>query len=451
MYTPHTPQEIEEMLKAIGVASIDDLFVAVPKEFRYPKLDLPEAMTEMEIAAELNEISSANASTDDFISFLGAGAYHHYIPAAVDMLLKRGEFYTAYTPYQPEVSQGTLQAIFEFQSLMVEMTGMDVSNASHYDGATAAAEAANLAYHFFRGKRKKILVSRSVHPQYREVIRTYMQGLEDVEVVGDEIGEGSLESEKYLLDLVDTDTALVVVQYPDFFGRIYDYTKLVDLAHSHGALVAFVFNPTALGVLKPPGEFGADIAVGDGQPLGLPLSFGGPYLGIFTIKDAYVRKLAGRLVGETVDSEGKRAYVLTLTAREQHIRRERSTSNICTNQGLMALAATIYLSVLGKHGFKQVSNLCYQKAHYAAEQIAALDGFEMAFPGQPFFHEFVIKTPKPVNEINLHLQDHWILGGYDLSQEYPELENHMLVAVTEMISKEDIDEFVTVLAEVSHD
>jgi len=451
MYTPHTPQEIEEMLKAIGVASIDDLFVAVPKEFRYPKLDLPEAMTEMEIAAELNEISSANASTDDFISFLGAGAYHHYIPAAVDMLLKRGEFYTAYTPYQPEVSQGTLQAIFEFQSLMVEMTGMDVSNASHYDGATAAAEAANLAYHFFRGKRKKILVSRSVHPQYREVIRTYMQGLEDVEVVGDEIGEGSLESEKYLLDLVDTDTALVVVQYPDFFGRIYDYTKLVDLAHSQGALVAFVFNPTALGVLKPPGEFGADIAVGDGQPLGLPLSFGGPYLGIFTIKDAYVRKLAGRLVGETVDSEGKRAYVLTLTAREQHIRRERSTSNICTNQGLMALAATIYLSVLGKHGFKQVSNLCYQKAHYAAEQITALDGFEMAFPDQPFFHEFVIRTPKPVNEINLHLQDHWILGGYDLSQEYPELENHMLVAVTEMISKEDIDEFVTVLAEVSHD
>ena len=225
MYTPHTPQEIEEMLKAIGVASIDDLFVAVPKEFRYPKLDLPEAMTEMEIAAELNEISSANASTDDFISFLGAGAYHHYIPAVVDMLLKRGEFYTAYTPYQPEVSQGTLQAIFEFQSLMVEMTGMDVSNASHYDGATAAAEAANLAYHFFRGKRKKILVSRSVHPQYREVIRTYMQGLEDVEVVGDEIDEGSLENEKYLLDLVDTDTALVVVQYPDFFGRIYDYTK----------------------------------------------------------------------------------------------------------------------------------------------------------------------------------------------------------------------------------
>jgi glycine dehydrogenase subunit 1 len=447
MYTPHTPQEIEEMLSVIGVKSIEELFEKVPVKHRFPELDLPVGITEMEVAAELSEIASANASTDDFISFLGAGAYNHYIPAAVDMILKRGEFYTAYTPYQPEVSQGTLQAIFEFQSLMTELTGMDVSNASHYDGATASAEAANLAYHTFRGKRKKVLVSRSVNPQYRETIRTYMKGTENVSVIGDDI-ENSENFETFG-NLIDKDTAVVIVQYPDFLGRIYDYANLVDKAHEAGALVTFIFNPTALGILKPPGAFDADIAVGDGQPLGIPLSYGGPYLGIFTIKDKYVRKLAGRLVGETVDEEGTRAYVLTLTAREQHIRREKSTSNICTNQGLMALAATVYLSLLGKSGFKQVANLCYQKAHYAAEQIAKLPNFELAYPNTPFFHEFVIKTPKPVNEINLHLEHHWILGGYDLSQDYPEMENHMLIAVTEKISREDIDEFVAALEEVT--
>jgi glycine dehydrogenase subunit 1 len=447
MYTPHTPQEIEEMLSVIGVKSIEELFELVPSEYRFPELDLPAGLTEMEIAAELNAIASANASTDDFVSFLGAGAYNHYIPAAVDMILRRGEFYTAYTPYQPEVSQGTLQAIFEFQSLMTELTGMDVSNASHYDGATAAAEAANLAYHTFRGKRKKILVSRSVNPQYRETIRTYMYGLENVQVHGDDEDAG-LET---FAGLIDLDTAVVIVQYPDFFGRINDYTKLVEKAHEQGALVTFVFNPTALGVLKPPSAFDADIAVGDGQPLGISLSYGGPYLGIFTIKDKYVRKLAGRLVGETVDEEGTRAYVLTLTAREQHIRREKSTSNICTNQGLLALAATVYLSLLGKSGFKQVANLCYQKAHYAAEQISKLPGFELAYPDTPFFHEFVVKTPKPVNEINLRLENHWFLGGYDLSQDYPEMKNHMLVAVTEKIGREDIDDFAAALEEVTRD
>jgi glycine dehydrogenase subunit 1 len=451
MFTPHTPKEIEEMLKVIGVNSIEDLFEKVPEKQRFPNLDLPDRLTEMEIAVELNDIAAANASTDNFISFLGAGAYDHYIPAAVDMLIKRGEFYTAYTPYQPEVSQGTLQAIFEFQSLMTELSGMDVSNASHYDGATAAAEAAILAYHNFRGKRKKVLISRSVNPQYRETVRTYMQGLDNVMVHGDAESDGTAGDINQLIEKIDDHTAVVLVQYPDFFGRIIDYTKLVNAAHDKGALVTFIFNPTALGLLKPPGEFGADIAVGDGQPLGIPLSFGGPYLGIFTIKDKYVRKLAGRLVGETVDEDGKRAYVLTLTAREQHIRREKSTSNICTNQGLMALAATIYLSLLGKHGFKQVANLCYQKAHYAAEKISKLEGYQVAFPKTPFFHEFVIKTPKPVNEINLHLQNHWILGGYDLSQDYPELENHMLIAVTEKITKEDIDDFVTALEEVAHD
>jgi glycine dehydrogenase subunit 1 len=451
MFTPHTPQEIEEMLEAIGVGKVEDLFNKVPEKHRFPELDLPESLTEMEVLEELKEIASANASTDEFLSFLGAGAYNHYIPAAIDMLLRRGEFYTAYTPYQPEVSQGTLQAIFEFQSLMTELTGMDISNASHYDGATAAAEAANLAYHFFRGKRKKILLSRAINPQYRETIRTYMQGFDDIQVVGDEKETGLVGSATQFTDRIDNDTAIVIVQYPDFFGRIYDYTKLINYAHQNGALVAFIFNPTALGLLKPPGDFDVDIAVGDGQPLGIPLSYGGPYLGIFTTKEKYVRKLAGRLVGETVDEEGKRAYVLTLTAREQHIRREKSTSNICTNQGLMALAATIYLSLLGKKGFQQVANLCYQKAHYAANQIASLDGYEMAFPETPFFHEFVVKTPKSVDDINSLLLNHMILGGYDLSKEYPELENHLLIAVTEKISKDEIDEFVLALEEVAHE
>jgi glycine dehydrogenase subunit 1 len=451
MFTPHTPQEIEEMLREIGVRSIEDLFEKVPERHRFPELDLPEPLTEMEVAAELNNIASANASTDDFISFLGAGAYNHYIPAAVDMLLRRGEFYTSYTPYQPEISQGTLQSIFEFQSLMAELTGMDISNASHYDGATAAAEAANLAYHFFRGKRKKVLTSRAVNPHYRETIRTYMQGLEMVDVLGDDPGVGISADMQGFIDQIDNDTAIVIVQYPDFFGRVIDYTKLIKRAREFGALVAFVFNPTALGLLKPPGAFDVDIAVGDGQPLGIPLSYGGPYLGIFTAKQKYVRKLAGRLVGETEDEDGKRAYVLTLTAREQHIRREKSTSNICTNQGLMALAAAIYLSLLGKTGFKQVANLCYQKAHYAAEQIAKIPGFELAFPETPFFHEFVVKTPRPAAEINQHLQDHWILGGFDLHQEYPEMENQLLIAVTEKNSKEDIDDLVAALEEVSHD
>jgi len=451
MFTPHTSQEIEEMLKAIGVNSIDDLFEKVPEAHRFPELDLPEPLMEMQILDELKEIASANASADSLISFLGAGAYNHYIPAAVDMLLRRGEFYTAYTPYQPEVSQGTLQAIFEFQSLMKELTGMDISNASHYDGATATAEAANMAYHFFRGKRKKIVVSRAVNPQYRATLRTYMQGLDGVEVLGDDPEIGLNTTSNKFSDLIDEDTALVIVQYPDFFGRVIDYTKLINSAHSQGALVAFVFNPTALGILKPPGAFDVDVAVGDGQPLGIPLSYGGPYLGIFTTKEKYVRKIAGRLVGETVDEEGQRAYVLTLTAREQHIRREKSTSNICTNQGLMALAATIYLSLLGKQGFKQVANLCYQKAHYTADQISKIEGFEQIFSDTPFFHEFVIKTPKPVSMIQSHLLEHWIMGGYDLGQDYPELKDHILLAVTEKLSKVDIDDLVMTLQEVIHD
>ena len=451
MYTPHTQHDVEVMLKEIGAQKIEDLFQEIPEKFRFPKLNLPEPLTEMEALLELEEISSANGTTNEMISFLGAGAYDHYVPAAVDMLLRRGEFYTAYTPYQPEVSQGTLQAIFEYQSLISVLTGMDVSNASHYDGATSAAEAVIMAFHSFRGKRNKFLISKAIHPQYREVIRTYMQGYENIRFVGDEAQTNLNQDIENLISEIDQNTALVMVQYPDFFGRICDYREMVDVAHKHGALVAVAVNPIALGLFTPPGEFGADIVVGEGQPLGLPLSYGGPYLGIFATKKELVRKIAGRLVGETTDVEGNLAYVLTLTAREQHIRREKATSNICSNQGLMALASTIYLSLLGKQGLAQLSQLCYQKAHYAAEQISKFDGFELVYPNQPFFNEFLIRCPKPVSMINLAIEEHFIIGGYDVSKDYPEMKNCMLVAITEKISKEDIDTFCDVLHEVTND
>ncbi|MDO8754385.1 MAG: aminomethyl-transferring glycine dehydrogenase subunit GcvPA, partial [Anaerolineales bacterium] len=391
-YIPISPNERDAMLKMVGVKSLDDLFDAIPKKHRFPELDLPPALTEMEAASLLSEMANTNENVrEHMISFLGAGAYNHYVPSVVDHMLRRGEFYTAYTPYQPEISQGTLQSIFEYQSLMCSLTGMEVSNASHYDGATATAEAVNLAFAQFRGKRKKIVVSPTVHPQYREVIRTYSQGME-LEITGDDQlqitnYDSSISNLESLTSLIDENTALVVVQYPDFFGRIHDYTKLIEDAHAKGSLVCIVANPTALIMLKTPAEMGADIVVGEAQPFGIPLWYGGPYLGFFTTKKSYVHKMAGRLIGETVDSRGQRAYVLTLTAREQHIKRERATSNICTNQGLLALASAVYMSTLGKTGLQQVANLCYQKAHYAAGELSKIDGFGLCF-SEPFFHEF---------------------------------------------------------------
>jgi glycine dehydrogenase subunit 1 len=443
-YIPISPQERDAMLAEIGVNSLDALFQAIPAEHRFPSLKLPAALTEMEAASLLDEIAKSNENLrGDLISFLGAGMYNHYTPAVVDHVLRRGEFYTAYTPYQPEISQGTLQGIFEYQSLMTALTGMELSNASHYDGATAAAEAVNMAFANFRGKRRKILVSGAVHPQYREVIRTYTQGM-DLTLTGD---QPQADLPQDLLPLIDADTALVIVQYPDFFGRVFDYTGLIETAHSQGTLVCVVTNPTALALLQTPGTMGADIVVGEGQPLGLPMWYGGPSLGFFTTRKQYVHKMAGRLVGETVDSRGEKAYVLTLTAREQHIKREKATSNICSNQGLLALASAVYLSVVGKSGLKQVANLCYQKAHYAAQQLSQIAGVSLLF-GQPFFHEFVVRLPKPVAEVNEHLLEHGIVGGYDLGKDYPGMENDMLVAVTEMNTKEEIDMLVEVVQEV---
>jgi glycine dehydrogenase subunit 1 len=446
MFIPHTDADREAMLKVIGVEKLEDLFQAVPAGCRFPELDISPALTEMEAAAELQEMAWANESTQDLACFLGAGAYHHYTPAAVDAIIRRGEYLTAYTPYQPELSQGTLQAIFEYQSLIAALTGMEVCNASHYDGATAVAEAVSMAFANFRSKRTKVILSPALHPQYRETVRTYAAS-SPISLEGEEINPTA--GPEALIPLIDLNTALVVVQYPDFFGRLFDYTKLAEAVHAAGALLAVSVNPIALGMLKTPGEMGADIVTGEGQSLGIPLSYGGPYLGLFATRKEYVRKMAGRLVGETVDTRGQKAYVLTLTAREQHIRREKATSNICSNQGLIALASAVYLSLLGKSGLRQVSELCYHKAHYAAQQIAQLPGYSLWSSG-PFFNEFVIQCPLPVNELNLLLLEHGILGGYELSQDYPEMSNAVLIAVTEMNTREDIDLLVEILSEVSN-
>lgn len=438
-YIPHTEVERQQMLSAIGVTTIEDLFEAVPAMHRFPELDIPDAMSEMDIVREMSAMAEMNEHAGDFALFRGAGAYQHFIPSVVNHIILRGEFLTAYTPYQPEISQGTLQAVFEYQSMMCALTGMDAANASHYDGATSLAEAVTMASEVARGKRKKFIFSHAINPQYREVARTYNQG-RDVELIGDDRPRSLIE----LADLLDEDTAMLAVSYPNFFGQIEDMTKLAEQVHNVGALFCVVTNPLALGLLKPPGEMGADIVIGEGQPLGIPLSYGGPYLGFFATKQKYVRKIAGRIVGETTDSDGRTAYVMTLRPREQDIRRERASSNICTNQGLMALAASAYMSLLGKNGMRHVAELNYHKAHYAAQQIDQIDGYKV-LNDKPFFNEFAVKCLRPVKEVNQALIENGIVGGYDLGQDYDHLQDHMLIAVTEMNTKQEIDLMVEVL------
>ncbi len=436
-YIPHSDEDRRAMLAAIGAGSMAELFEDVPEHVRFPELLLPPAISEMEVRREVEALASQNITASGRPSFLGAGAYRHYVPAVVDALLRRGEFATAYTPYQPEISQGTLQAIFEYQSMICALTGMEVSNASHYDGATSTAEAVITAINVARMKRRKVLLSPYVHPEYRAVVRTYTQGM-GLQISGD---EGAAEP----TDRLDDDTAALVVQYPDFLGRITDLRAAAEAAHAVGALLIVVADPIALGLLKPPGEFGADIVVGEGQNLGGGLNFGGPYLGFFATRMEHVRKMAGRLVGQTVDTEGKRGFVLTLSTREQHIRRDKATSNICTNEGLMALAAAIYMAALGRCGLRRVAELCYHKAHYAAARINILPGFTVLHE-MPFFKEFVVRCPTAVSEINDTLLAEWdIIGGYDLGQVYPHLKDHMLLCVTEMNSREEIDTLVEAL------
>ncbi|WP_129627930.1 aminomethyl-transferring glycine dehydrogenase subunit GcvPA [Candidatus Oscillochloris fontis] len=438
-YIAITEAERAAMLQAVGVADTADLFVDVPAAKRFPTLNLPAPLSEPELVRELLAMSGQNAHAHSHPIFLGAGAYNHFVPAAVDQILRRGEFYTAYTPYQPEISQGTLQSIFEYQSLITSLTGMEIANASHYDGATALAEAAIMALNVVRGRRK-IIVARNVNPQYRAVLRTYLQAL-DVTITGDETpGSGVAEA----LAQVDDQTALVILQSPDFMGQIHDLRGVAEQVQAQGALLCLHFDPIALGLFQTPGEVGADIATAEGQPLGIGLNFGGPYLGIFTTKQKHVHKIAGRIVGITKDVDGQLAYVLTLRAREQDIRRERATSNICTNQALMALAATVYMSLMGKQGMHRVAELCYHRAHYAAAEIAKLPGYRVLTSGT-FFKEFAVALPRPAAEINAVLRSQGIIGGYDLANDEPQLGNAMLLAVTEMTSKADIDRLVGVL------
>jgi len=436
-YVPNTEAEQRRMLQAIGVAGIEELFHAVPEHFRFPRMDLPQPLTEMEVIWELGALADADADVGHHACFLGAGAYNHYIPSLVDHMIRRGEFLTAYTPYQPEVSQGTLQAIFEFQSMMGALTGMEISTASHYDGATAFAEGVLMAVH--TTGRRRALVSKWVHPHYRQVLRTYTQ-FGDLDVVEfDELSDipsGLVEF------------ACVALATPNFLGELESPDALRALAtrvHAAGGMLVTAVNPLSLGVLTPPSEFGADVVVGEGQPLGIPLSFGGPYLGFFCTKREFMRRIPGRIVGQTVDRNGERGYVLTLKTREQDIRREKATSNICTNQGLMALCACVYMSVMGRSGMRQAGDLCYQKAHYAADRIAALPGYTVR-RDRPFFHEFVVRTPRPVRELNEYLfAEHDIIGGFDLGEAYPELAGHMLICCTETNTKDEIDALVDAL------
>jgi glycine dehydrogenase subunit 1 len=441
-YIPHSDADRQAMLAAIGVESIEDLFADVPDDARFPPLELPPAISELGAKWELGSLAEGNLTATAGNCFLGAGSYRHFVPAVVDAVVSRGEFYTAYTPYQPEISQGTLQAIFEYQTMICDLTGMDVSNASHYDGATSTAEAVIAAIGVHRMRRKKVVISRFVHPEYREVVRTYTQGM-GLTIVGDD--DGATDP----AELLDDDTACLVVQYPDFLGRFDDLGRLSQAAHGVGALFVVATDPIALGLLKPPGHFDADIVVGEGQGLGLGLNFGGPYLGFFATRMKYVRRMAGRLVGQTVDADGERGFVLTLATREQHIRRERATSNICTNQGLMALAAAVFMAALGRCGMRQVAELCYHRAHYAANRIDALNGYSVS-QDRPFFKEFAVRCPGPVGEINELLLEEWgIIGGYDLGQDYPELGDQMLVCVTEMNPRPAIDHLVEALVEVA--
>lgn len=440
-FLPHTRDEEIAMLEVIGVSSPEDLFRDIPEKLRLNRaLDLPAGLTEKAAWDVVESLAQKNKNRGQYLCFRGAGAYEHYQPKAVHHLLSRSEFYTAYTPYQPEVSQGTLQAIFEYQTSICELMGMDAANASHYDGATALTEAALMALDATR--RKKIAVSTLVHPEYRETLQTYLLR-RGIELIWLSAQDGLTSLSQLEKVLTHNEVAAVIVQSPNFFGSIENFTPFAELIHQQGGLLIAATDPLSLGVLASPGELGADIAVGEGQSLGLPLSFGGPYLGLMACKEKYVRRLPGRIVGKTVDRLGREGFVLTLQAREQHIRREKAGSNICSNQALCALAATIYLALMGPQGLAQVGQHCLEKSHYASRLLAQLPGVSLPFSA-PFFQEFVVKTQEVPAAINQRLWNAGILGGLDLGQYYPELENHILLCVTEMRSQAEIEELVRV-------
>ena len=427
-YLPNTDTDRRAMLREIGVSSADELFHDVPEKFRNVRFKLPPPLSELELKEELRQLSNRNANLDDCVCFLGAGYYRHFIPSVIGHITGRSEFYTAYTPYQAEASQGTLQTIYEYQSLVCQLTGMEVSNAGMYDGSTAVAEAALMACRIT--KRDKVAVLSTVNPGYGKVIDIYAKGHD-------------IPSEKVEpnLDGLSSDCACLIVQQPNFLGYLEDMRAYTQKAHDMGALLIVIVDPISLGMFKPPGDYGADIVVAEGQALGSPTSFGGPGLGIFTCRKEYLRQMPGRIVSKTTDVNGQPGYVLTLSTREQHIRRERATSNICTNEALVSLAATVYLAALGKRGLRQVAELCYHKAHYAAEAIGKLKGYSLVFQ-QPFFKEFVVRCPVAPSQINQALFNEKIIGGLEVSHI---IDNGMLLCVTEVNTKQEIDRLVKIL------
>ncbi|HEV2668672.1 MAG TPA: aminomethyl-transferring glycine dehydrogenase subunit GcvPA [Blastocatellia bacterium] len=445
-YIPNSAEEREAMLRDMGRKSVADLFRGIPDQLRLNRpLDLPRALSEtetLEFFRTLAERNTTRRTGERMISFLGAGAYDHFIPTVIDTLISRSEFYTSYTPYQPEISQGTLQAIFEFQTMICELTGMEVSNASLYDGSTATAEAVLMADRVTN--RPKVALAGNLHPEYRQVVDTYIRnaGIDEITLPFDE-KTGALESGA--LNSLDSDVAAVIVQSPNFFGGVEDLQGLCDAAHRVGALFAVVVaEGLSLGLLQAPGRAGADIVCGEAQSFGIPPSFGGSYCGFFATTEKLMRQIPGRLVGRTSDAEGRAGYTLTLATREQHIRREKATSNICTNQGLYALMATIYLSIMGKGGLREVAEQNLRKAHYAAKRIAAVDGFRLRFGG-PFFNEFVVSCPKPSEATLARLAYKKIIGGLPLSRFFPEMKNEILMCVTETTTKAEIDSLVEAL------
>ncbi len=441
-YIPNTEEDQKEMLKEIGARSIEDLFCNIPQNLRLKTdLNLPSSLSEMELVNELKDLAGKNAHLDEYVSFLGAGSYDHFIPALVDHLFGRSEFYTSYTPYQAEASQGMLQATYEYQSLICKLFQMDVCNASLYEGATALVEAAILAHKV--NHRREVLIAKSVHPESRQVLTTYIKKSLGLSIIEIDYENGVTDLTK-LEEKIDKDTCCVVIQNPNFFGCLEKVNEIEEITHQAGSLYLVCVDPISLGLLIPPGDYNADIAVAEGQVLGGKLNFGGPYLGIFTSKAEFLRKMPGRIVGETTDKKGRRGFVLTLQTREQHIRRERAISNICTNQALNALKAAIYLSTLGEEGLAKVAHLCLQKSHYAAKRIYQIPGFEPTFRS-PFFKEFAVRCPVSPGKINKLLWDNKILGGFELGRLYPQLENYLLFCVTERRTIEEIDKLTLLL------
>ena len=440
-YIPATHEDEQKMLKACNVGSIDDLFSDIPDDLKLNRdLNLDESKSELEVSEIITKMADKNI--DDLTCFLGAGAYDHYIPSLIKSITSRSEFYTAYTPYQAEISQGTLQSIFEFQSMIAEITKMDIANASMYDGATAAVEACIMAVG--KTRRNKIVVPKTVHPETRQILKTYLQ-FKDVEVVEVDYDReyGTTDLNK-LKEVVGEETACILVQNPNFFGVIEYVDEIGSIARDNKAMYVMSVNPITLSILKSPGEVGADIAVGDAQPLGNSLNFGGPYVGFLAIKSGLIRKMPGRVVGQTVDADGKRCYALTLQTREQHVRREKATSNICSNQGLNALIASIYLATMGKKGYQEVAMQNMQKSHYAYKKFDESKNFEPVFKGK-FFNEFVVKSPMSVDELNEKLLENKILGGYDLGKDYEELKGCVLMCVTEKRTAKEIDNLVNLM------